>query len=391
MRVLINAASANMGGAVTYLQNILRWLPIVAADDHFTVYVPTATYDKIADTFNADCITFKRYPYSNTGGVARIYFDQFGMAKLARELKADLVFSSTGFGTFRCPCPQVLLVRNPVYFSKDFHAKYKELGRSLKRNTQRRWMSLWSIRAADFILFPTEAMKAMVDPYLIMGHMATRAVHYGFDHKAFSTNGQGTPDIVKELKIRKSQGQHILLNVSTYAVHKNFEVLIDALEHLKSNDAPVCLVTTTSRDRTADKTEYDALKKKAADLGVSEMWIESGYVQYEHLRSLYEVSDLFVFPSFTESFGHSLVEAMASGLPVVAADMPVNREVCEEGAIYFSKFEPEACAKKIQQLLEEGDKRNELKQYALKRAEHFSWEGYTNELVSLFRALSSNR
>ena len=106
------------------------------------------------------------------------------------------------------------------------------------------------------------------------------------------------------------------------------------------------------------------MKMRARELGVEDMWIESGYVQYEQLRSLYEVSDLFVFPSFTESFGHSLVESMASGLPVVAADMPVNREVCEEGATYFSKFDPEACAKKIQFLLEDSSQRNELKKHA---------------------------
>ena len=380
-----------MGGAVTYLQNLLRWLPRISSGDHYTVYVPSATYDKIVEPFKADCITFEKYPYANTGGMARIYFDQFRVAGIAKELNADLVFSSTGFGTFRCPCPQVLLVRNPVYFSTDFHAKYRELGRSLRRNTQRRLMSLWSIRSSDFILFPTLAMKQMVEPYLSMEGMDTRAIHYGFDHQAFSQNGQSMPDIVKKLQDRKEQGHAILLNVSTYAVHKNFEVLIEALPYLKQlSTTPITLVTTTSRDRTADKTEYDAMKMRARELGVEDMWIESGYVQYEQLRSLYEVSDLFVFPSFTESFGHSLVESMASGLPVVAADMPVNREVCEEGATYFSKFDPEACAKKIQLLLEDPSQRNELKKHALNRAEHFSWEGYTQELVGLFRALCSN-
>ena len=390
MKVLINAASANMGGAVTYLQNILRWLPRVTSGDHFTVYVPSATYEKVAERFKADCITFKKYPYANTGGIARIYFDQFGIAGLAKDLSADLVFSSTGFGTFRCPCPQVLLVRNPVYFSKDFHAKYRELGRSLKRNTQRRLMSLWSIRRSDYILFPTLAMQEMVEPYLSMKERPTRAIHYGFDHNAFSQNGQKVPEVVRSIEERKKNGQAILLNVSTYAVHKNFEVLIEALPYLKDQGKPICLVTTTSRERTTDKAEYDALRKRAEELGVADMWIESGYVQYEQLQSLYTVSDLFVFPSFTESFGHSLVESMASGLPVVAADMPVNREVCEEGAVYFSKFSPQACADKILLLLEDQDLHGRLQAQSLNRARHFSWEGYTKELVNLFRELSSN-
>jgi hypothetical protein len=124
MRVLINAASANMGGAVTYLQNVVRWLPEVAPDDDFIVYAPPGTIEKLAKPGALSNVRLESYPYSAPGGGARVYFDQAAIPRLIRQYKTDLLFSSTGFGTFFSPCPQVLLVRNPVYFSKDFHTRY---------------------------------------------------------------------------------------------------------------------------------------------------------------------------------------------------------------------------------------------------------------------------
>ena len=48
MRILINAASAHMGGAVTYLRNVLHWLPVIAPEHHVVVYVPEATATRMA-------------------------------------------------------------------------------------------------------------------------------------------------------------------------------------------------------------------------------------------------------------------------------------------------------------------------------------------------------
>src|SRR5690606_7239692 len=127
---------------------------------------------------------------------------------------------------------------------------------------------------------------------------------------------------------RLKENHRVLLNVSTFSVQKNLETLIEALARLRERGLDVVLLTTTSRDKTTDTAEYDALVRRAEELGVRQNWVELGYVPYHELGHLYELADLYVFPSFTESFGHSLVEAMACGLPVVASGMPVNREVC---------------------------------------------------------------
>ena len=70
-------------------------------------------------------------------------------------------------------------------------------------------------------------------------------------------------------------------------------------------------------------------------LGVSSMVVELGVVPYRQLHQLYARADVYVTPAYTETFAHPLVEAMASGLPVVASDLPVHREICWGGSGLF--------------------------------------------------------
>lgn len=384
MRVLVNAASANMGGAVTYLQNVLRWLPEIAQRDEFIVILPDHTRAKLVDSARRTNVRFLSFPFSNTGGVARLYFDQVGIPRLLRSLGADVLFSSTGFGTFARGCPEVLLVRNPVYFNADFLTTYRRLGRSLWRNTLRRWYSLWSIRRADVVLFPTEAMREMVEAFHDLEKIRSRAIHYGFDADRFAGNGT-TSEAARRAQYLSEEGSALLLNVSTYAVHKNFETLIEALPYVLVNNPSLKLLTTTSRERTSDKSEYDALKERAKELGADHAWVELGYVPYHELHALYQAANAYVFPSFTESFGHSMVEAMASGLPIIAAGTSVNREVCGEAGSYFDTFNPVDCAEAIGSVLDDPERRSKMAEISRERSRSFSWRKYTGELVEVLR------
>ena len=330
----------------------------------------------------------RAYPYSSTQGAQRLYFDQIKLPQVARATSADVLFSTTGFGTWQKPCPEVLLMRNTAYFDPQFHAQYRKLGRSLMKNTLRRWHSLVSARQATAILFPTQAMHDLVAQYVDLPDKQTHAMHYGFDRSRFFQDDPPEPEIAQRMRRWTAAGDPVLLSVSTYAVHKNFETLIEALPHLQERMPGVKLVTTTSRARTSDKQEYDALQQRARDLGVTDCWIESGYVDYTQLQHLYRAADAYVFPSFTESFGHSMVEAMAAELPVIAAGTAVNREVCGSAGRFFAPFDAAACGEAIASVLTDPQHQQRLRGQARARIGHFSWEAYTRKLVNVFRSVA---
>ena len=382
MRILINAASAHMGGSVTYLQNVLKRLPERGLASRVIVYVPEDTTEVLPTKAGVEV---RAYPYASTQGLQRLYFDQVEIPRLARQEEVDILFSATGFGTLWSPVPQVLLVRNMKYFDPQFQTKYRELGRSFMRTRLRRWHSLLSIRAAETVLFPTQAMQKTVETHMSLNGTATYPLHYGYDEEKFGGEDDAQSSVGSAVRERVKTEGPILLNVSTYAIHKNLETLIEALPSILEAHPDLTLVTTTSRERTTDKKEYDALKERAVELGVADAWVELGYTSHDKLPGVYRAADLYVFPSLTESFGHSMVEAMATGRPVEASDTAVHREVCGPAAAYFDTFDAVDCADTIRTVLGNPDQREELRRASGRRAEHFSWERYAGQLIEVFR------
>jgi len=387
MQVLINAASAQMGGSLTYLSNVITSVSKVAPEDHFFVVLPRSSRRKEIDVEGFGNVELINYPYESTSGLSRVYFDQIKIPQMILSKEIDVLYSATGFGTFLSFCPQVLLVRNSKYFSQIFQRVYRESGHNIWRNVIRRWISLISVRVAELTLFPTQAMQKMVEKYIDINSQNVKSIHYGFNHSSFVVKNDNSSGLKKIDKLKR-EGYTIILNVSTYAVHKNIEVLIEALSHLTEGGRQIKLVT--SRENAGPyKKEYDSMVRLAEEVDVVENWVELGYVRHERLPNLYARADVYVFPSFTESFGHPLVEAMAAGLPVVASDTSVNVEVCDQAGRYFPPFDAAACAAQIEEVLASPEKRHRMRQASRDRAKDFSWKKHVRKLVSMFRAVNN--
>jgi glycosyltransferase involved in cell wall biosynthesis len=102
---------------------------------------------------------------------------------------------------------------------------------------------------------------------------------------------------------------------------------------------------------------------------------------------LYGQADLYVTPAYTETFAHPLVEAMASGLPVVASDLAVHREVCGEAAGYFPRFSAEALAEAVAQVAGSTEASRRMGAIGRERARQFSWKTHVEKILELSRLL----
>ena len=98
---------------------------------------------------------------------------------------------------------------------------------------------------------------------------------------------------------------------------------------------------------------------------------------------LYQIATLVIYPSLVESFGFSLLEAMAFETPVVAADTEINRELCGTAAYYYSPLDSDNAAIQIIKALQSTDTQL-LKRNAKIRLNEFdwSWSRYAREFVN---------
>jgi len=147
----------------------------------------------------------------------------------------------------------------------------------------------------------------------------------------------------------------------------------------------VQLVLTTDLRRGVSYGGYDAAQAVSLieKLKLKDDLIMLGPVAYQQLHNVYKACNLFVCPSYAESFGHPLLEAMASNLPVIAADLPVHREICQNAARYFSVFDEEQLADCAAQVLLDAPLRAQLVKAGQQRVQEFSWDAHVKGLIEL--------
>ena len=116
-----------------------------------------------------------------------------------------------------------------------------------------------------------------------------------------------------------------------------------------------------------------------------------GAVAYEQIKEYYRNAALFVFPSYLETFGHPLLEAMGCDVPVVVADIPVFHEIAEDAALYADPFNVESLAAAMEDGLTSDTHRQKLVERGRVRVAQFTWERSASRLLGLFRELLDAR
>ncbi len=116
-----------------------------------------------------------------------------------------------------------------------------------------------------------------------------------------------------------------------------------------------------------------------------------GYVPDADLPWLYAGAVLLAFPSLYEGFGIPVVEAMATGVPVIASDIPVMREVAGEAAVYVAPTSAQDWGRALERLVENAHLRENLRARGLQRALQFSFERSAAQLMTILERLASSR
>ena len=215
-------------------------------------------------------------------------------------------------------------------------------------------------------------------------------IYHGFDQETFCADAAPLPGDVQD-KLDSTRDAIRLLFVSHYNYYRNFETLFQALPLLrKAMGGRRVLLVLTCNLRSEDNPGPYGTERAASlirKLGIADQVLELGAIPYRQLHHLYRQCDIYVTPAYTETFAHPLVEAMASGLAVVASDLPVHREICGDAAVYFPRFSPQALAECVVRVHQSEALTKRLAEAGLKRSREFSWRTHVECLVRLAKDL----
>lgn len=129
------------------------------------------------------------------------------------------------------------------------------------------------------------------------------------------------------------------------------------------------------------------LEKILADIGDKDMINHirlTGYVKNTDLPAIYNLSQLFLYPSQRESFGIPVLEAMKSATAVITSNTSSMPEIAGDAGHLVNPDSPEEITAGIHKILSDADYRNELIEKGLKRAEDFSWRAMAENVLELY-------
>ena len=365
MRVLIDGTMARGGGGHTYLVNILPRLAALASDHQLRVLVRSerlAAAIRPAPNLEVDLLP-------EVGLPGRLRFTFREAARVARAWNADLYFSAGETTPWASPCPTIASFRNPNVFAAIDQGWSQ---RDRLRLRALRELSRLSARACDRILFVSEDSAGWIGDAIGLAPQKRAVIHHGIDPAAWAA----TP----------KQPVHpwpYIVSVSSIYRYKNFVKLIEAYALLakRRRDVPDLVIIGDDQDpEYARKMEA----ARAATHSLAEHIHLLGEVPYADIPAWYAGAELFVFPSYLETFGHPLLEAMASDIPVVAADIPVFREIGGDAAFYADPHSAPALAGAMEDALFVELAREMLIKRGRERVREFSWERSAERLITLF-------
>ena len=186
---------------------------------------------------------------------------------------------------------------------------------------------------------------------------------------------------------RSHSADPYILSVVSLSPHKNVATVIEAFARAREQyrlPHELRLIGMRGTDASRIEREINAFITDGLPLRYL------GFVNDDELAANYAGADLFVFLSYVEGFGLPPLEAMATGIPVVASDVSSIREVCGGAAVLVAPDDVEAAATSIGRVLQDRVFASQLSAAGLKRAGQFSWsQSATMTLKAYERAVTN--
>jgi glycosyltransferase involved in cell wall biosynthesis len=370
MNIVIDGRMIGWTGIGRYTRHLLDELQQLDHDNSYIVLLQK----KDLDTWQPSQANFRKEladyaPYS--------FGEQLGLCIKLYSLHADLVH----FPSFNGP---VFYLGHRMFTIADLTLLRHETARGgglIKliyrvKNLAMRFVFRDAVMRSQALLTYTEYVKKdILNHYknsIFRGRLnKITPIHLAVDNLASVKASQ--PDIMKG-------GKPFLLYAGNYYPSKNIGRLLEALVEVRKNKPDLELVLIGKEDHFQKQ-----LQQQAEQLGLGGAVVFTGFVPDSQLVWYYQHTALFVFPSLSEGFGLTPLEAMAAGTPVISSDASCMPEVLGRAAAYFDPKDPGDMATKIESLLDSSAELGRLRKAGLEQVKKYSWHKMAEETLSIYK------
>jgi glycosyltransferase involved in cell wall biosynthesis len=282
----------------------------------------------------------------------------------------ELFFTPSHYVPPICPVPRVCSIMDLGYL--EFSAQFRKID-----FWQLKLWSAYSMYVSKRVIAISNSTKADILRHYPFASGRVRVTHLAYDDTQFNTKVD--PNDVRLIKKRYSIVDDYVLFLSTLKPSKNVEGLLEAFALIKGDFPSLSLVVTGKKG-----WNYENIFKKVKDLGLSEKVIFTDFIPEKDKPVLVAGAKLLALPSFWEGFGLDVLNAQASGVPVVVSDKGSLPEVAGEAGVVVDPYSPESIAEGLKRVLTLNDiEYNKLVEAGLENVKGFSWRKTALETIKI--------
>jgi len=370
MRIAINAADLDhqrIDGTRIYIQNMLKNFGSLDKESQFLIYHKSEFNPELSFP------VFKNYKIKNLS--FPFWWTQTRFAwEIFREKPDVLWMPMHSLPFLRSKKTKTVITIHDLAFKffPQFFTK-KDLRRL-------NYFTDYAVRNADKLIAVSNSTKNdILKCYPKINEDKIKIIYHGYDKNLFNENI--SPEEIKKINTKyQILNTRYLIYVGAIQPRKNIETLIEAYKIIKKEKGLENLKLVVAGD--LGWLYLPILEKIKSTEGV----IYAGKFKTKDLPALMRSAEVFVLPSLYEGFGLPAIEAMACGVPVVAADNSSLSEIVGQSGILYQPNNAARLAKALREILENSTLQNRLREKGLERARDFSWEKCAKETLEWLKS-----
>ena len=290
---------------------------------------------------------------------------------MLRRLRADVAHFTNGMVPLASPVPTVVTIHD---MSLTLYPSYHPPRRVLLN----RPLVDVAARRADAII--TVSQSAKRDIVRLYGLSPDR-VHVVHEAAAPSFRPIHDPSVLERIRRQYNLAERFILYVGTIEPRKNLPTLIEAFASRRMSGDLTHQLVCAGPYGWLSKGLQERIERLRLEGAIRFI----GYIPFDDLPALYNLAEMFVFPSLYEGFGLPVIEAMASGTPVITGRVPALAEVAGGAVEHVDRLDAESLGEAMVRLARSRDRRAALTAAGLGRAGTFSWERAARETLDVYR------
>ena len=361
----INASRARSGGAISHLVGIMNELG--SCREHFKL-IHIWSYKELLDALPNQLWLIKHEVEElNLSLIKQLWWEKFKLPKALHHMNCEILLNIDAGSICRFR-PAVTMSRDMLSY-EPIEMKRYGFSRGRLRLIILKFIQNLSFKSSDGVIFLTKYAAEIIQE--TCGQLNNISIiPHGVD--------------LQFKNLKKSKNNNVIdkiccLYISNALPYKHQWHVIDALILLRKKGYPIELNLVGGGEGASQKRLNASLSKLSKD---QDFVMQHKYVPKSELVDFLNEADLFIFASSCENMPNTLLEAMASGLPIACSDRGPMPEILGKAGLYFDPEVPESIAECVSRIIDNPESSLKLAFEAKQLSKQYSWKRCAMETVS---------